>query len=308
MPLPFALGLLLLATTADRNVPIPQEDAADTLVLATDDTRMTVPVSIAGAGPYQFVIDTGAQRTVISRELAATLGLSRGRDVRLTAMTETSEVGTAIIPSISVSRLGGERIEAPALAQRHLGAPGMLGIDALQGHALSIDFDTNTMAVRPSSTRARARRIYAADEVVVQARNLFGQLVVTDARYRGTRIRVVLDTGSPVSIGNAALRKLVAKRAHMQEIALTSVTGGTLVATYTQIDRIELGTIVIENLPVAFADAAPFKLFQLTERPAILLGMDALALFRRVDIDFANRELRLTRQRRFPGNAPNMVM
>ena len=44
-----------------------------------------MPVTIADAGPYPFVVDTGAERTVISRQLAQTLGLPAGRDVRVTA-------------------------------------------------------------------------------------------------------------------------------------------------------------------------------------------------------------------------------
>ena len=43
---------------------------------------MTVPVRSPAPGPYRFIIDTGAQRTVISRELADALGLAAGRDVR----------------------------------------------------------------------------------------------------------------------------------------------------------------------------------------------------------------------------------
>ena len=45
-------------------------------------------------------------------------------------------------------------------------------------------------------------------------------------------------------------------------------------------------------MPVAFADVAPFERFGLTKRPALLLGMDALRIFRRVDIDFPNRQVR----------------
>ena len=61
---------------------------------------MTVPVTIAGAGPFAFVVDTGAQRTVIARELAATLGLAPGRIVRVTGMTGSSAIGTVVIPSL----------------------------------------------------------------------------------------------------------------------------------------------------------------------------------------------------------------
>ena len=39
------------------------------------DNRMTVPVKLSGSGPYRFLVDTGADRTAISRELAVKLGL-----------------------------------------------------------------------------------------------------------------------------------------------------------------------------------------------------------------------------------------
>jgi hypothetical protein len=45
-------------------------------------------------------------------------------------------------------------------------------------------------------------------------------------------------------------------------------------------------------MPIAFADVAPFERFGLVKRPALLLGMDALRSFRRVDIDFPNRQVR----------------
>jgi hypothetical protein len=45
-------------------------------------------------------------------------------------------------------------------------------------------------------------------------------------------------------------------------------------------------------MPVAFADVTPFARFGLSHRPALLLGMDALRSFRRVDIDFPNRQVR----------------
>lgn len=287
---------MLLAAVPGAATQPPALSDADTLKLVMQDTRMTVPVRIGAAGPWPFVIDTGAQRTVISRELANVLKLASGPDVALVAMTGTSRVPTALIPSLSVSVVGGEQIAAPALAARDLGALGLLGIDTLQGHKVSIDFTAQTMALSPSARRARRSEARSPDEVVVRARDYLGQLVVTDARYRGHQVSIVLDTGSPVSIGNAALRRL-AGRSTLTPIAMTSVTGQQLHADYTQIGEVELGGLRILNLPVAFADAAPFRQFKLVKRPALLLGMDALGLFTRVDIDFPNRELRLMRPR-----------
>lgn len=296
----FATGpvllLLLLASPAAAQqpdpVPVPPTTLPEDLVDFNDNgTRMTVPVTIGASGPFRFIVDTGAERTVISRELAGRLGLARGRDVRVTAMTGIANVGTVVIPMISVGTITGAQIEAPAFEYRHLGALGMLGIDTLQHHAITIDFDNKVMTVAPA-TKVKKTRPAAPDEIIVHAKNLFGQLVVTDAFYRGRRIRVILDTGSVVSMGNLALKKQVMRRRKTQSISLLSVTGEFLQADYTQIDEVKVAGVDFANLPVAFADAAPFKHFGLTDRPALLLGMDALRLFRRVRIDFPNREVR----------------
>ena len=276
------------------------EPDAATLLFGDDETRMTVPVTIAGAGPFPFVVDTGAQRTVIARELAATLGLAPGRTVRVTSMTGSDSIGTVIIPSLKVSVLGSKAIEAPAISAINLGARGLLGIDTLQDHAVGIDFDTKTMTVTPLRKRRNSERA-APDEIVIRARSLFGQLVVTDAYCNGIRIRVILDTGTSVSMANDALRRKVTRKGlgsagASQPVSLTGVTGETVVADYTTIDRVSIGSLTLGDLPVAFTaiDAPPFRQFGLSERPAMLLGMDVLQLFRRVDIDFANREVRLT--------------
>lgn len=284
--------------TLAPSVPLPiTDEAGQEIAFADTATRMTVPVAIAGAGPFRFVVDTGAERTVVSHELARRLQLTPGRDVRLTAMTGTSSVGTVMVPSISVGeppRLKPDgRIEAPALAAADLGALGILGLDTLQGQKVTIDFDRQVMTIAPSVRRRTPAP--ATDEIVVRARSVFGQLVVTDARYKGQPVRVILDTGSVVSMGNAALRRRLARADARRDtpIELISVTGDRLAAGYTQIGRVSLGNVTFENLPVAFADVAPFERFGLIDRPAMLLGMDALRMFRRVDIDFANREVRL---------------
>jgi predicted aspartyl protease len=279
------------APSAPLAAPAPTPDPADDLLaFATDAQRMTVPVSIAGRGPFRFIVDTGSERTVVSRQLAGRLGLAGGPGVRVTAMANVAQVGTVIIPSLRVSRLGQTRIEAPALDAGDLGAAGMLGIDALQGHIVAIDFERQEMVLRPSDRHFEAA---LPGEIVVRARSRYGQLIVTDAHWHGKRIAVVLDTGSAVSVGNGALLALMKKPPKpLGKIELLSVTGAWLQADYAQVDRIEIGGASFRNLPIAFAEAQPFARFQLGKTPALMLGMDLLRLFRRVRIDFANREVR----------------
>ena len=270
------------------------------IAFGDEQRRMTVPVSIAQTGPYRFIVDTGAERTVISRQLADRLTLRPGRTVRVTAMANVTNVATAMIPSLSVSRIASAPIEAPMLETDNLGASGMLGIDALKGHVVSIDFDKNQMTLKPS-----ARRLQKLDagDIVIRAKNLYGQLIVTDAHYRGKRISVVIDTGSQVTVGNTAFRNILKKPPQqLERVALLSATGAWLQADRGWVDRIEIGGISFSTVPIAFADAKPFERFGLSKTPAILLGMDVLRLFRQVRIDFANREVMFTMPR---GVAPD---
>jgi hypothetical protein len=80
----------------------------------------------------------------------------------------------------------------------------------------------------------------------------------------------------------------------MRDIELLSVTGQVLRAEAITLNNVRIGGLFLNNVMVAFADAPPFRLFGLSERPAIFLGSDLLASFRRVSLDFRNRKVRFT--------------
>jgi predicted aspartyl protease len=257
--------------------------------------RMTVPVSVEGRGPYQFIVDTGAERTVISRELASQLELGLGMKARLHSMTEVSQIQTVLITALEVGGKSVRDINAPALERRNIGAEGILGVDSLQSKRVSFDFARQQMTVTPSKKRERS---WPSDTIVVTARNRFGYLVLIDASIDGQKVWVILDTGAQTTVANSALRRKLERRDRIGTtwpIEMLSVTGGRLTADQSVVKEIKLGGITIRNLPVAFADVHPFRKLDLMDRPAVLLGMDALRLFERVSVDFANREVRLLR-------------
>ena len=273
----------------------PRIEVTETLDLSIDRTeRMTVPVSIGGRGPYSFIVDTGAERTVIARELADRLGLDPGRTATVYSMTETSRIGTVVIPELEVGQRTITEIHAPALARHNLGAEGMLGVDSLRSQRVDFDFLRQEMTVSPS--RRVPERPWPRDTILVTARSRYGHLMITDASFDDQPIVAIIDTGSQVTVGNSALRRrlLRARRlGTLRPIELISVTGGRLDAQYGFARRIQVGGAEIRDLPVAFADVHPFRQLRLADRPAILLGMDALQLFRRVSIDFGARRVRL---------------
>ena len=273
---------------------LPDRGTAETLGYRTDEnTRMTVPVEIGAHGPYNFVVDTGAERTVVSRELASALALGPGQVATVHSMTEVSQIPTVIVQGLRVGQRTMDDIQAPALARINIGAAGMLGVDTLQTQRVIFDFEHHQMTIMPSR---RADPHWPEGTIVVTARSRFGRLMLIDASIDRQRVYVIVDTGSEISVGNMALRRALEQRHRLgptAPITMISVTGGRITAEYSIARQMRIGDADLNYLPIAFADVHPFRQLQLLDRPAVLLGMDALRLFHRVSVDFANRRVRL---------------
>jgi predicted aspartyl protease len=291
---PFLLAAWLSGPAVAQDAsPAETEDAILLEFLQDRAERMTVPVTVDGRGPFRFVVDTGAERTVIARELAKDLELGRGLRARVHSMSEVSVIETAVIPHLEVGGRKVRDIQAPLLSRVHLGAEGMLGVDSLKSQRVSFNFAKQEMSVSPSRKREEN---WTGDTIVVTARSRYGHLVLVDAAVEGQKVWVIVDTGSEVTIGNSALRRKLEQKGRLgplHPIDVMSVTGGRIVAERGAMRRIRIGDMDISDLPIAFADVHPFRKLELTDRPAILLGMDALQLFERVSVDFANRRVRM---------------
>jgi predicted aspartyl protease len=289
------LATLLAAPVSSETISDPFVPV-ENLVATTDDDglRMTVPVMVNGKGPFQFVIDTGADRTVISSELAERLGLSNAGTARLHAMGGERDVRIVAIDTVSVSTNTARDVRAAALPARNLGADGLLGIDSLKGQRIIMDFKARTMIVEPSSKKD----IAAADEagmIVVTAKTRLGQLVMVDADANGQKVWVVVDTGAQSSVGNSKLRQLMLKRntrLDIKPVEMSDVLGKKTQADYVVVDNMRVGNVAMKNSPIAFADAHPFKIFDLVNKPSMLLGMEGLRSFDRVSVDFTTRKIK----------------
>ena len=255
--------------------------------------RLTVPVTINGGGPYHFVVDTGSERTVISRELADRLTLAPARPVTLLSIAGIKEVQTAMVAELRLTpgRSQLSDLEAPILPELYLGAAGILGIDSLQAKKVILDFRKMRMSISDATSAGRA----ASDEIVVTARRRLGQLILVDADLDGQKISVIIDTGAAVSLGNPKLRERLSRRGRLgifTPISITSVTGLETAAEYTKARHVRIGGVTLNDMPIAFANPSIFHRLGLDDKPALLLGMDALQAFDRVSIDFANRNVR----------------
>lgn len=306
----FAAGALLPLFAA-YPVAVAQDGTAQAgsvdIVSITPDLhdRMTVPVHIGvdggqtggkQAGPYRFMIDTGAERTILSRDLARQLGLASAGQALLVGVAGTQEVDLVEVEEINLGRRSFYGLTAPLLDGRWIGADGIIGLDSLQDQRVLLDFDRKVMAIGD----ARQLGGNSGFEITVQARRRSGQLIMTNAMVDGVRTDIIIDTGSDTSIGNPPLQRALMRRHAQEQTSLISVTGQTISADVGLARTLVLGGLTMSNTPLVFADAPPFKALKLDKRPAMLLGMDQLRLFRRVAIDFSSRSILFDMPRGLP--------
>ena len=280
----------VFATSADS--PLAARDytpTTDLITLADIYRRMTAPVKVNGQGPFPFVVDTGANRSVISIELAATLGLPVGPRELLHGVAGEEMAGS----TTATLNLGGRDQPDTVLSllpEKSIGGPGMLGVDRLHDQSLTLDFRGQRLEIE---TSRYARR--DPDAVTVKAHRRSGQLTLVDVELAGASMVALVDSGAQSTIGNMALFEIAVVNAPgiaWGDVAIISATGQTIGAQAATLPRLRIGGLQFPAWSVAFADLHTFKLWNLVERPAILLGVDALSRFESVSLDFARDEVR----------------
>lgn len=302
-----AIGILLLGaalplaaqpTGTSEYETVAQPDVVDRTTQATDlrfkrddYDRMTVPVRVAGQGPYRFLIDTGADRTAISSTLARQLRLDGRKDVRLHSVTGVSAIETANVPLLDITAKKVRNVDAALLESEHMGADGILGLDSLRSQRVLFDFKNQLLTVVPAEAHVREDK----DTIVVTAQVRNGRLILTQARAEGTPLTLIVDTGAQVSIGNEALLRRLNKGSVKRTgpVELHSVTGERLAGEYTVVRELTVGGVTLKKLPIVFADSHAFRRLGLDRKPALLLGMNALRSFDKVSIDFRRKTMKV---------------
>lgn len=293
----YAFLALLAGTSAyAQEVTEPVDNAVPAIIeeFGIDrSNRMTVQVQVNGSEAVPFIVDTGSERTVIANDLARKLALESGPILTLATISGQTKVNSFFIDKLTTAAVNMEGLEAPGLERSNLGAYGLLGIDSLEDSRVHLDFVKQQMDVLPSPKSRRKSKLENG-MIVVTAKKKAGRMIISSAKIAGVKVDIILDTGAQSSMANLALRDKLRRRHRTVDyipVQMRSVTGSVIHGEFTQLKEIEIGGLTINDLPVTFAENYAFTALNLKEKPAILLGMDALKLFDRVLIDFGNRRV-----------------
>lgn len=277
--------------------PLPPAVIDNELAIGGEDikarrnqTRMTIEVAVNGRGPYRFVVDSGADTSVVGLRIAHDLQLPLGQPALLHTTTASAQVDRVRVDRLSVGQSEFRNLELPALKEVDLGGEGMIGIDALVEQRLMMDFEKRLIKAEDARIPVKAMD----GEIVVTARRRRGQLILTEVMAAGLPVEAVIDTGSAITIGNLALRdKLIrGHRDKFRKVEIMGVTGVVVPLELARIGELKVGSITLRDVPMAFADVPPFTVFGLTKKPSLLLGTDLLETFRRISLDFRARRVR----------------
>ena len=259
--------------------------------------RLTIPVMIGGHGPFDFVVDTGADRTVLSQDVAEQLGLPPGRDVLVQGITGSEMTPTVLAPEITLGSVVLKGLDLPVLPRGRLGVDGLLGIDALAKRRLVMDFRERRLEILPAS--GAFRPMTTGRDAFVNARDRYGRLVVIDANANGASVAAFIDSGAGMSICNRALAESLRSRGDWRaagvSVPLYGVTSHEARGELRVLDSIRLGGLRFTDIPVLVSDLDLFEQWGMADRPTILLGVNVLRLFSRVEMDYSRKRMILER-------------
>ena len=260
--------------------------------------RLTTAVMINGHGPFHFMVDTGAERTVIADDLATRLALPRGGRVLVQGIIRGEPASLVGIRELRMGSLVSSELKVPTLPRAMLSVDGYLGLDVLDHRRVVFDFIAGTLTV--TKPQGFFSWLFTHDDQLrVRTLGDSGRLRSTDCLIDRVHAAAFFDTGAEVSVINRPLYAALERRQGvMPTIApameeLTGVTGGSVAGMTTTLDMVTLGDLILTFTTVVVADLPTFALWDLGGEPSLLVGMDCLRRCSRFSIDYRRKEVHI---------------
>lgn len=292
-----AAGLALLAPSAFAQSTrkatgsriVDEPDAELDVMAAWVDRygRPTVKVMLNGQGPYDFLVDTGSNTTVVAQRHIEALGIPYTGMVEVNGTTGVRDFPLAEIRELIAGSATRERLTvAVGTDVNLLREDGILGADVFAGRRLTFNIPGKTVTVE-SPARNRWRR----SRPNLTIRN--GNLAEIDGRIGKVGAKFMLDTGSDECIINGPLRDRLSEEyprlPHLENATVRGVTGHVIVGDYLELPDVRLGNVIIRDAGAVVADVPIFRIWDLEEEPSMIVGVNVLSRLDRFSIDYGAR-------------------
>ena len=296
-----ALHAAQLPDSAQSSAASSVPEARDSLLFASPTTRdhigrVVVQATVNGKGPFRFIVDTGANHSTITPDLVRALGLkpTEAATVVLNGITGTVQVSAVTLDKLQTGDLIINGLVVPVVGTSVMaGADGIFGAAGLTEKSLSVDFQRNRVEIS-----SRVQPAVRAEALRIHATRVTHGLMTLEMRVGRVRALAVIDTGSERTLGNLALRDALNQRRRPGTVAqVTSVYGATAQVEPGEIWRaptISIETLRIDDVEVVYGDFHIFEVWDMRDKPTMIIGMDVLGTVGSLGIDFKNQDVYFT--------------
>jgi len=221
------------------------------------DTLVVVSLTANGQGPFDFVLDTGADTTIVDPSLANTLSLVSTGSLQQTTLASTQTLTRSSIRSMAI---GGGRVEnVPVLVEDLGGLRNMDGrIEGIAGQNFLAHFNYLL------DYRKHSVRIEQADEIqqaldgdrVPMDRGDHRMIVASEAQSVGrAKLRLLLDSGANTVVLLPAASHALNLSA--QESGVETTSSGEVGLHVGRVHALTVGSQQLHEIAVALASTAP---------------------------------------------------
>jgi predicted aspartyl protease len=281
---------LALAQTPEP--PRPTEDTSLTLSAWVGRWgRPSASVMINGAGPFRFLVDTGANTSVVSRRIVEQLALPVGDSVLVNGITGSANFPMAVIDDLVCGTVSRRAMRVAVIPETNLFRfEGVLGGDVFAGRKLSFDIPASRVTLSRGAVGPRDREranIRLRNETLVELSGRIGKVAAV----------LMLDTGADECVVNGPLaRELVSAHPTMLRVdraTVLGVTGQSIAGEYLALPRVSLGEVNVDRIGAIAVDAPIFAVWGLEHEKAMIVGMNVLSRAERFSIDYSARRFDL---------------
>jgi predicted aspartyl protease len=213
---------------------------------------IVVKATIGTIRNVNMILDTGTNRSIISKELASRLKMSEGSEP-IETLNGTLQVKSLVLPDIQLGSFHAASLRVLvqdfATMESNLGMSigGVVGLDILSAGPLTINYECKSVIFGSAAT-LRNSVPFASTEPFLTVRTT----------VNGQQVRLLLDSGTWELLLFRGRLHIAPNEAHVDQASSVSTTGGSARLSWLH-TNVSLGTsdLGVHKVAIADADADP---------------------------------------------------
>ncbi len=252
------------------------------------DGWITVEATVNGAGPYDFIIDTGATITFVFENILESQDLAPSAlpPRRILGFASALTVPMTAIGDVSLGGLALDDHQGPVLADwdpPRRTPHGVIGLDLLARYVVVIDAEAQRINLyAEGKTPSPVRRWRGGDlEAETFGQEGGGVLYTIEARVNSRSYDFIVDLGASITLVNYPLLRSLLGGVRINDPAasgsrVSDVNDTINRAQYIRVDRMRIGKANWRRPVFLVYDALIFRELGMGDTPFGLLGADLL--------------------------------